>query len=283
MNKIKKYYNEPRLYSSTNRNKSTEKIVVIPGYGETIEHNKDLVDALTLIGFDAFTFSQPRRSIDPANAKAINQQAAVVASIIEKATYGDEKIHAVAHSMGSGALLKAALNQPERFASITLMQPMGMVGVLGLKNLVARAGKKAIKNQRSALSGQNINKSSKKGYAATADFESIGRLSSRVAQAQLTSLGYLATNPRLSIREASEAGGYSINEDLEKVMDLGIPVHIVLSRGDELFKYEDLDLKSLSGPSSISSVADYDAGHDTFWMQPKRTAQMISQLIKQSI
>jgi hypothetical protein len=163
------------------------------------------------------------------------------------------------------------------------MQPVGMAGEQGLPEQSQRVGKKLFKNQAGAIKGQ------KPGYHAAVDKESALHYFGRVTNAQiLAGSAILAKNLILAAKEARAAGRYQITEDIAKVSELGIPIHIVTAYGDEMFDqakvdagYEDI-ADFVNGYSTVATRRDDPARHDTFWLQPKRTAQIVSQLTNQS-
>lgn len=281
--RISTSYGKSKIYSTENQDPSSERVLVVPGYSESLAHSKDLVDALGATGLSALTFSQPRRTdksqvaLDP-----IQRQGNIVREILDATVAKGDKIHAVGHSLGSAAILEAALQSPERFASITLMQPVGMVGNQSFIELAGRVSEKVAKNQMKAMKSQNPKKQPRGRYAASADSESAVRYSGRVARAQITASGVIGKQPVLALKEASASGHYDIAEDLRKVAELGIPVNIVKAHGDEMFDPDKVDqgYEPIADiVNSYSSVADVKAGHDTFWLQPERTAQIVGQLI----
>ena len=282
---IQTKYGKSNIYSADSHASDAEQVLVIPGFSETITHSKDLVDALAAEGLDASTFSQPRQANSESSATEdpILRQGNVVLRLAESITPKGEKIHAVAHSLGSAAVLKAAQIAPELFASITIMQTPGMVGKQSLSGLAGRVSKKVINNQKSSLRSQDPNKPQKNGsYVAAVDKESALQYATRTTKAQLAGGRMIMSQPILASREAIATSRYDISDDISKVTELGVPVHIVGAQGDELFDHEKVDesyRKIAHTASSISSVADRKAGHDTFWMQPKRTAAIVEQLI----
>jgi alpha-beta hydrolase superfamily lysophospholipase len=276
-------YGKIKTYSSDSPHPGAGRVLVVPGYSETIAHNKKLVDALARSGFDASTFSQPRRASkvrDP-----IQRQGNVVLGLLETGSATQGKIHAIAHSLGSAAVLKAAQEAPERFASITLFQPVGLVGGQNVAELSLRATKKVANNQAGALRNQDPSRQDERGYAANVDSESAGQFSGRVVIAQLAGGAILAKQPALAGREARASGRYEIADDIAKITALGIPVNIVTAYNDEMFDHEKVDVgheQIANSVTSFSTVADQAARHDTFWMQPERTAKIVEQLISQS-
>lgn len=280
-------YGKAKIYTAESDQPTAEHVLVVPGYSETIVHSKKLVDALASQGFDASTFSQPRHAGKETHKvkDPIQRQGNVVLSLLETSVPKGEKVHAVAHSLGSAAVLRAAQEAPERFASLTLMQPVGMVGEQGFPELLGRVGKKVTKNQVGALRSQDPQNQSSTGYAASADTEPAVRYSTRVARSQLAGSGVLTRQPVLAIQEATAVGSYDIADDLAKIKELGIPVNIVKAHSDEMFDTDKVDggyAEIVDSVDSYSSVADRSARHDTFWLQPERTAAIIGQLIQKS-
>lgn len=260
-----------------------EKLVVVPGFSEGITHTKKLLGALAAKGYDAVSFSQPRKrgdkTLDP-----VERQSKIFLNVLDKQTAKDEKVHAVAHSLGGGALLKAAIERPEKFDSITILEPAGVVGRQRFGELLRRVGKKVVKNQLGAAQGQNADVFIRNGhYTASADTESALHFSTRVNNAQLAGLGAIMRNPANAVREASAAGQYNMTADALRVHELGIPIHIVKAESDEMFDSDKVNgrLQPLfENGISVSSVADPTARHDTSWMQAERTARIVDQTIQ---
>lgn len=260
-----------------------ELALVVPGYSETIAHSRSVVDALAREGYDAFTFSQPRKAGAGWREDPIGRQADLVLRVVEAVVPEGEAVHAVAHSLGAAAALRAAPQAPDRFASVVLMQPIGLSGPQRLREQAARVAKKAAKNQVRALRGQDPGRSPPRHYAATADTESTLRLFARVGGAQLVGLGVLFRQVGLALREASAAGSYDLAEDAAKARQLGIPVHVVKAHADELFDSERVDAglrRVVDTVTSYSSVADPAACHDACWLQPTRSARIVDQLVR---
>lgn len=259
-----------------------EKIVVVPGFSEGVTHTKKLLGHLAAKGFDAISFSQPRKRGDK-RLDPIERQTRVLLDVLDKKMTDGERVHGVAHSLGSAALLRAAQEQPDKFQSITIFEPAGAVGRQSVPELLKRVGKKVVKNQVGAAAGQNPANFTRDGhYTASADTESRVRFSTRVNSAQLAGAGTLGKNPALAVREAVAAGNYDMTNDVRKVAELGIPIHIVKAESDEMFDTDKVDDRLetlLEHGASISSVADPTARHDTSWMQPERTARIIDQTL----
>ena len=279
--KLHTAFGDSKIYSSPAPN-SKPRVMIVPGYSESVTHNKPLVKALYRQGFDAFTFSQPRRNGKGSVSGCIARQGEVVLSVLEGVVPAGDQVHVAAHSFGAAAVLKAARMAPKRFASLTLLQPVGMEGDQTIPQLIGRVSKKATHNQIAAARSQKPHGQTESRYTASVDTASAARLSGRVARSQLAGGGVLAKQPILAFKEAIAVGRYDIVEDVALVKKQGVPINIVKAHGDEIFGTDQVDTgyaRIATIDDSYSSVADRTAGHDTFWMHPERTARIISQLI----
>jgi pimeloyl-ACP methyl ester carboxylesterase len=117
-----------KTYASANTNASRN-IFVVPGFGEGITHNRPVVDALAAKGFHAFTFSQPRSDKKQMDTRLgpLARQGKVALHVLEQMLVEGESCDAIAHSLGTAAIVQAALLQPKRFKNIILMQPVGLI------------------------------------------------------------------------------------------------------------------------------------------------------------
>lgn len=297
---IKNQHGTTKIYETLS-DAPGERVIVVPGYSEGIRHTRKLLGALAARGLDAVSFSQPRRrgdkSVDP-----IDRQTQVLKDVISAETAEDEKVHAVGHSLGAAAILRAAQDEPDKFASITLFQPAGAVGRQRFRELLRRVGNKTVRNHLVGARSQDASKHTRHShYTASADTESAVQHTGRVTAAQTAGLGTILRQPKLGIQEAVAAGNYYLGKDLERVSQLGIPVHVVTSHSDEMFDPAKsqrgfgyvVGVTKLDGPEpnvanaglpniAIAEVADPYAGHDTFWMQPERTANIINETIHAS-
>jgi alpha-beta hydrolase superfamily lysophospholipase len=260
---------------------SHEPILIVPGYSESLTHNKKLVNTLVRLGYDAMTYTQPRKRGKTGLTDPIARQGDIVLNVLD-GIGGENKMHVVAHSLGCAAVLYAAMQQPERFASLTLMQPLGMVGEQTFGEMFRRVNRKVVRNQLGALKGRHLTHTSDLDGAAPLDKETKLRYVARVAIAQLAAAGILAKHPRLAVQEAKASGKYNITEHINEVAELGIPVHVVTADSDEMFDKQKVaagyELIS-AHVTSYNQLSDVAAAHDTFWMHPERSASIIDQTI----
>lgn len=274
-----------RVDSYSTGNPAGRRVLIVPGYSETLAHARKLVDELGKLGMFAAAISQPRKSRqrkigDSAKRDALERQADVLTTMLDRLAPG-VKITAIGHSMGAAAVLKAAQQQPDRFERIILEQPLGFGHKQSFGEQLRRVTWKVVRNQWRALFGQGSRRN-EDGYRAALDEESSIAYSVRVGRAQVAAGLLLASNVVLSLNEARAAGGYDASGDLEKVIKLGIPVHIIGAHADELFESKELDDTVMPPEGGIraplSYPADRRAGHDTFWMQPKLHAAIIDSI-----
>lgn len=256
-------------------------VVVVPGYSETITHNKALVGALATEGFETVSFTQPYPT--KSQPSPVESRIDAVRRVIEATVPAGEKIYALAHSLGALPILALAKEHPEQFARIVLMQPAGFVDSQGLAKLSTKTTRKIVRNQSRALNGQTLRQPSDR-YVGLADQEGRVEFFSRTLRAQLAAGGVLARRPKLALREAHLADRYDVDRDIAEVMAGGVPVDIVLAHGDELFDsseaYERYP-KIAHHIGALSVVADSEAGHDTTWLQPRRTATLFRQIVEE--
>lgn len=254
--------------------------MVVPGFSGSLTHNRDLVDALASRGYDTFTFSQPRRGTK-SKQSILDRKKDTILTILETMFNDDEKIYGVAHSFGSAALLKAARDTPNQFIELILMQPPGVVGRQDFPELVQRVGEKMIKNNAKTIHKRHLSKLI--GNPPTSVHAPLPATTRKMIYAQLSSAYTIIKNPRLALSEALAAIRYDIADDAAKTEGSGVQVHIIKAPNDELFSIEEDGLdhqKVMNSSGAFISIADRHAPHDTFWMHPKRTADIIDALIR---
>lgn len=278
---------ETKTYHSSGNGSSEKNIIIVPGFSEGLTEHRDLTDKVAEeTGAYTYTFEQPRSEGDPIDP--IERLGVIVASKALEVSGSEGKIVAVAHSLGCAAVLRAVQLNPDIFESVILMQPPGLGPSVGtnLPSLVKRVAKKSAKNLMRSIKGQKPNNPKRsKYYHSNFDKENLIKYSGRVLKSQKSGMRVIARNPFLALREARAVGKYQIDADMEKVKKLRVPVHVVISNKDEIFDNQYSLTKDNYGilpyASSVSSVANEKAGHDTFWMQPKRTAMIVNGLLRQ--
>jgi alpha-beta hydrolase superfamily lysophospholipase len=262
-----------------------ESIVIVPGHVKTAEYLAPLAIALSCHGFNAVTYEYEKEVMfdkDP-----IVNRASVVCEVLDTLDRSggvkDNRFHLVAHSLGSAVALLASMTDPNRFKSVTLLQPAGITSKQSIPKLMAKTSRKIVKNYVRARRGQREGENEMHGhYVAAADTESAVDMTRRTAFALNLAKDELVSQPVLAFREGGIAGKYCVLEDLKAARDCGISVHVVMAASDEFFAQKNINPSFAEFASSWTSVADPFAQHDTSWLQPNRTANIISQLISQS-
>jgi pimeloyl-ACP methyl ester carboxylesterase len=241
-------------------------IFVIPGFAENLLQTKPIVDALAAKNFAAYTYSQPR--LDSKNDGVLDhpleRQGKVALMALSELLPGLTKVAAVAHSLGTAGILKAAQSCPERFDSLILMQPVGLAGIQTFKDLFKK-GLRKNRNDHRLVGGMPLN--SERRF---------------VAKAQIASMGLIVRQPLLALREAQAIGIYNIAEDIKKVVARGIPVHLVVSKHDEYFEYTEVhdQLRTLDGiVTSITILDEPHHGHSISWLDPELTSELTVTLL----
>lgn len=269
---IKESINTPFGKVIINRisNSKTDKtVIIIPGFSESITHNKKLLHEIAKQGYNVITFSQPRDNDKNSIIGPIQRQSEIILNVLKFVVPNKIKVYAVAHSFACAAVLKSAQLAPERFAQLILMQPVGISDRQRFAKLLAHAVKKSIKNQIKSL------KTTESDEPTNRDFN-------RLIHSQMASIGVLTKNPKLSLKEALSAGVYDIKDDLVEIKKLGIPVAVIVSSNDEMFDHKKINLEHediLKYVDICLSISDCNAGHDTFWIDYKRTASIIGEIL----
>lgn len=272
-------YGNARIYSGR-PNPEGDKVLVVNGFSESITHAKPFVRALSKLGYNALTFSSPRHSGEK-DDDPIDIQSDIIQQMLEALPEG-EQIDAVAHSLGAAATLRAAQAMPERFRSITLLQPVGAVDGQGFLDLAKGASTKVLKNQMGALRGEDEFQSAKPESSIGLTRTRLKRFA-RVATAQIAGGFNLSENPRLAAREIAAVLDYDLATDVNNV-DSSIPIHVIKSNSDELFDTVKMDEKypEFADRVTYSSNADQHARHDSSWLQSLRTARIVDSFIRKS-
>ena len=253
--------------------------LLAPGYSEGIVPIEATVDALAEEGFRVTTFDQPKR--DFREADPIDRLGGVVLKVCELLSRANDAAqYGVGHSLGCSALLRAGARL-NVFDGMVLMQPDGFARHQDFWRSAGNAGTKNVKDFFGAFKGQP-----RRGQPRVhPDTESRPRFVARVVRAEAIGVAALLKNPRLSIREAVAAGRYDAEPDLRTIQEQsGIPVHLVGSYRDEMFAQEQTNSgakHALDLLASYSMVNDPAARHDTMWLQPRRSAAIIGQLLRE--
>lgn len=177
---------------------------------------------------------------------------------------GTKKTDVIAHSEGALASIYAALEYPERFRSLILVAPAGMIGEDSVKELAGRF----LKKQRESLT------------------KDLPENPTAVGRIMLGGAKYIGKNPAKAYREVSNIANEKADEILRELRQRGVYVGLIQSNADPLFpperieKHVELDDGRWGNVDSYASIANKNAGHDDLLIHPEQTARAAIQMIE---
>lgn len=230
-------------------------VMVVPGFTEGPETLEENMRGLASAGLRTLTYDAPSgidlEQLDPKKvtpgqfAEYEVKKAGTLLKVMEKKDI--ERTDAVAHSEGCIHLVVAALEQPERFRNIVLVNPGGMVGADNLIALVRRAYEHWVAERRLAEKGQ---------YAAG----SIERAQGERNRNFLESL-------KQGLPSARAVACSEIHEILRTLKQLGIGISIIHSVDDVLFPMDRVQ-ETTSG-DEVDGFYSVRGGHNDFFLKPE--------------
>lgn len=172
---------------------------------------------------------------------------------------GLDKVDVVAHSEGAIHAIYAAMLRPDRFRSLVLVDPAGMVGEDNWKRLISGAAIDVMH-----LQGLNLLKR-----------EGIGGMVKKSAKASKE----LFKSVKAGYKEAGESIGIisktKIHELLEMVRAQGIKVSIVHGVDDKFFNME--DVQEMTEKGMIDGFYSTKGTHNEVYLNPRPYTTLIDQ------
>lgn len=177
-----------------------------------------------------------------------------------------KKVDVIAHSQGALDAVVAAKLHPERFNSIVLVAPAGLIGEDSVPRLVSRFVPKIIRG---------ITKDARE--IKQRDPESAKRFAN-------AGPSYIKANPMKGLREVGAIARTQIDQDLLDLREAGIKIAVLQSQGDRGFPANRIGkqviIHELEGNiDAYASVAAKDAGHDDLIIHPERATQAAVDLL----
>ena len=175
---------------------------------------------------------------------------------------GIEKVNAVAHSEGALFVARVAHDCPERFDSLVLAMPAGLIG----------------DDSVTKLTGRYLPKLARSLTRDTIDNPSMGTsINSRGS-------AYMVKHPAESAKRVKDLAGASINELLPLLKLRGVKVGVIQANADNLFPPKRLgEHVRPTGPmpnvDSYASLIDKKAGHDQLMIKSEPSAQAVIQVL----
>lgn len=206
--------------------------------------------------------SRPSHSIFTEFHGEVLHKANSLLEVIEAS--GIDKVNVIAHSEGAINTVVAALQRPQKFNTIILAMPAGMVGKDSLSKLMGRFAPKLIRSMTKDM-GEN---------PETAKDINFGGVK------------YVARNPAKAIREARSMAETSIDDVLELLITDGINIGVLQSNADSIYPAHRIETNvrlegGFANVDAYASVAAKDAGHDDLLIHPERATNAALQMIAQ--
>lgn len=177
---------------------------------------------------------------------------------------GAEKVDVIAHSEGALNTVVAALQKPEKFSTIILAMPAGMIGSDSVLKLAGRfAPKMVLSVTKDMIDNPNI-----------------------AAAINTDGTKYIAKNPVKAAKEVQAMAETSIDDTLELLRAKGIKVGVLQSRADTVFPAHRIEQNvrldgHFANVDAYASVNARWAGHDELLINPKRATVAAIQMIRQ--
>ncbi|MDO8507035.1 MAG: alpha/beta hydrolase [bacterium] len=238
-------------------------VIVAGGWSETPKSLQDVGEEITSKGRRTILVEHARsggKDKDQTDYPPETQQRANTLLVtLDKLNI--DKADIIAHSEGALDAVFAAMQSPERFRSLILVAPAGMIGEDSIPALSARFSKKIVRGWT-----KDARENPKAAY----------RLNTGTPQ-------YVAKNPVKAIREIKDISSITIEEALTDIKESGVNVSIIQSQSDQVFPSERINKNVVLGENvdRHASVVSEDAGHDDLIVHPERSTRAALQMIDQ--
>lgn len=235
-------------------------VFVAPGWAETPEVFKEVMEHLFKRGRILLTISHPRNyeegnsetEIDMTEVrKADNLLQALEAKGVEKADF-------VAHSEGAIYTTIAAIMEPDCFRSIVYVNPAGMAGKANFLETARRFVDSTTHDFKRVRSGE------------------IAREQYRYHQ--IERLKYIASNPIMAFKETLELSSAQIHHVLESVRKEDIKLGVIVSEDDDLFPKEEIE--AYVKKDQIDAYEIVSGGHNELLYRPDQYTRTIISLLE---
>ncbi|MEX0934319.1 MAG: alpha/beta hydrolase [Candidatus Saccharimonadales bacterium] len=241
-------------------------VVIASGWSTGRKSLRETGEELYRNGRRAVLIDHARRGNAPEDeagfARDTLQRSQTIIEVLDDA--GIDKANVIAHSEGTISATAAALQQPERFDTLVLAMPAGMIGEDTFGGLLKRFAPKTVRSlTKDTVENPNI------GLAVN-----------------VGGMAYIGKNPAKGYREVRAIAETRIDDALAALRDKGVRTAVLQSNKDSVFPVDRIEKHvRLDGDSanidSYSSVAVKDAGHDELLIRPQRTVGASLQIIDQ--
>lgn len=253
---------------------ATDQIPVLfaPGFAEDDSSLRHAARQAFDLNRSVIVVNHPRHNVSGiAEGAEINEEtykAETLLAVLETAQV--DQCDVIAHSEGALNACLAGLMEPQRFRSIILAMPAGLIGEDSLLGLAGRFSRAAVRG----ISKDILD-------------------NPRMAIAQNTNVvKHISTNIKQAFREAQGLASISIDETLDGLWAQGIKVGVLQSHWDPVFPAKRIqqhvkpgfrsdrpDTPSVVGIDSYASVNSRWAGHQDFIVNPQRAVSAALQML----
>ena len=244
-------------------------VIVAPGWSESFRVFEDSLRVLVGEGRRASSIAHARGGEMP-DAKSEHaimelRKATALLKIVEEA--GAEKVDAIAHSEGAINLMIAASISPEKFRSIVLVNPAGLIGPDKFLPLISRFTKNIVTSAlEGAMEPSSIVRRSKGGAAA---------------------VSYATTNFSNAFKEANEISKSDIHNLLQDLHGKGVRIAVIHGVDDPVFPMKRMNKeRSELTAQEIDGFVSVKGGHNEIYVHPeqymKSAAGLLEKLTKKS-
>ncbi|MEI6843587.1 MAG: alpha/beta hydrolase [bacterium] len=237
-------------------NQKTDVVCVFaPGWGETPETLRESLRVLYESGRRAVSLKHSRQqneiSVDEDEFGNEKQKSSAISDVIEECHI--EKVDGIGHSEGAINILLAAQEHPEKFRSIILIAPAGLIGKDGFFALIGRFL-------------TNIKESAKRMMKEKESTESLARSAKETAK-------YIARNPKKSMEEAYEISESQTEEILKDLHSKGIKIIIIHGVDDPVFPME--RMQEILKAGSVDGFYSVKGDHNEIYVSPQKYAKVV--------
>ena len=239
-------------------------VLYAPGWNPDATVLRQIMPELTKVGRRGIALCAPHgiggKSNDPETRKA----QAVLALIKEKNL---SKVDAIGHSEAGLYLIEAALKEPEKFRSILLINPAGIIGKDSLPGLAARFVKSMVLDF-SRRCQELVQKGKHQEHS---------RLMRHILKGGGPSLSPYAP------KEVNALASRQVGDSLSTLREKGVHICIMRTKGDEAFPVT----RSTLQPKDYDSLVEVEGAHDFPIIEPEKfiplAIQALEKLVKDDL
>lgn len=233
--------------------KDATPILWAPGWSETIEVNRNVLQEVQHLGRRVLTLSHARHGIFPDSTSglfpSIDRKAASLQALVDY--FELDRFDVIAHSEGTLNALVVASRQPERVRNIILI---GSAGILPEDSMLKLAGR-FIYEGAGVITGTGTDQ--EKGAGPIDAVLMIGK--------------YVVANPYWSLQEVEALARERVILGLEELQRKGVGISLIHNVNDRVFPMQSLDrnLRNIVDGRRVSGFYSVVGNHNTVLGDPR--------------